>query len=186
MKKIMKGFAALATALCLTLSTSIVSLAGEWKKDNDYMEIWWYQRDDGSYPSDCWETIDGKTYHFDILGYLERDMATQDGYVVDENGVWVESIPQMTKEEVYDYNDQKGLVGYYKQVKINTFIRCYTTGFYYDQAEFEEDVHAYFPDNVSEAERIIGMIRIKYTFVSLLETYLRMYQRDDGTYAEDC
>lgn len=104
MKKAMKRFVTLIMVFCLTVSSSIISFAGEWKKDTEYGGYyWWYQRDDGSYPMDCWETIDGKSYHFDFVGYLDTDCITEDGYHVDENGVWIESIPQMTQEEMDAY-----------------------------------------------------------------------------------
>lgn len=37
-----------------------------WKKDQNG---WWYQRDDGSYPANAWEFIDGSWYYFDGRGY---------------------------------------------------------------------------------------------------------------------
>ena len=104
MKRVMKRFVTLMVVFCLTVAHCITAFAGEWKKDTEYGGyFWWYQRDDGSYPVDCWETIDGKSYHFDFVGYLDTDCITGDGYHVDENGVWIESIPQMTQEEMDAY-----------------------------------------------------------------------------------
>lgn len=31
---------------------------------------WWYQRTDGSYPIDCWESVRGQWYRFDSAGYM--------------------------------------------------------------------------------------------------------------------
>ena len=31
---------------------------------------WWYQREDGTYPKNCWEKIGGRLYSFDANGYM--------------------------------------------------------------------------------------------------------------------
>ena len=48
-------------AVLLSGMMSISSYAGEWKQDN---VGWWYQNDDGSYPTNSWQEIDGKQYYF--------------------------------------------------------------------------------------------------------------------------
>lgn len=156
MKKAIKKFVTLGLVFCLTVASCITAFAGEWKKDpEDVLDLWWYQRDDGSYPMDCWELIDGKYYHFDVDGYLETDCVTYDGYLVDENGAWVESVPQKTPEEVDEY---------YKQNTINYIIGLYEGGWYFSEAEFEEDVKSRFSDPV-EAEFVLDEIRNNHTFV---------------------
>lgn len=42
--------------------------AGQWQQGAGG---WWYQRDDGSYPANAWEMIDGDYYHFDANGYMQ-------------------------------------------------------------------------------------------------------------------
>lgn len=156
MKKTIKKLAALGLVFGLTVASCMTVFAGEWKKDTEYGGyFWWYQRDDGTYPMDCWELIDGKYYHFDFEGYLETDGITSDGYHVDENGVWIESMPQMTQEEMDEY---------YKQLMIDSIIRLYECGYYSSEAEFEEDVKLRFSDPV-EAEFVIEEIRENHTFV---------------------
>lgn len=156
MKKAIKKLVTLGLVFCLTVASCITAFAGEWKKDTEYGGyFWWYQRDDGTYPMDCWELIDGKYYHFDVDGYLETDGITSDGYHVDENGVWIESMPQMTQEEMDEY---------YKQLMIDSIIRLYECGYYSSEAEFEEDVKLRFSDPV-EAEFVIEEIRENHTFV---------------------
>lgn len=41
-----------------------------------------------------WQWIDGKCYCFGTDGVLYQDCVTYDGYTVDENGAWIESIPK--------------------------------------------------------------------------------------------
>lgn len=75
-------------AVLLSGMMSISSYAGEWKQDN---VGWWYQNDDGSYPANSWQEIDGKQYYFGNDGYMLHDTTTPDGYYVDANGVWDQS-----------------------------------------------------------------------------------------------
>lgn len=156
MKKTVKKLATMGLVFGLTVASCMTAFAGEWKKDTEYGGyFWWYQRDDGSYPVECWELIDGKYYHFDFEGYLETDCVTSDGYIVDANGVWVESVPQMTPEEVNKYNKQK---------LMDIFIGGYEGGSYISEAEFEEDLKSWFTDPV-EAEFVLDEIRNNHTFV---------------------
>ena len=65
--------------------------AGTWQKDGNG---WWYQRDDGSYPAQQWEWIDGnkdgiaECYYFYRNGYMAYNNSI-DGYTVNNNGQWV-------------------------------------------------------------------------------------------------
>lgn len=73
----------LVTTMALMVSMSITAFAGEWKQD---AIGWWYQNDDGSYPINGWQTIDGKDYYFDENGYMLTDTVTPDGFSVDSSG----------------------------------------------------------------------------------------------------
>lgn len=85
----MKRFLAL---LIFTVTFSFPALAGEWKQD---AAGYWWQNDDGSYPSGSWRWIDGnqdgtaECYYFDENGYLLTGTTAPDGYTVDANGCWV-------------------------------------------------------------------------------------------------
>ena len=74
------------------VSMSITAFAGEWKQD---AIGWWYQNDDGSYLTNCWQWIDGnedgiaENYYLDDNGYCLMNTVTPDGYTVNENGAWV-------------------------------------------------------------------------------------------------
>lgn len=76
----------LTTAVIIT-TMSMISFAGEWKQDGSN---WWYQNDDGSYPTLTWQEIDGKQYYFDGNGYMLHDTTTPDGYTVGSDGVWIQ------------------------------------------------------------------------------------------------
>ena len=47
---------------------SLVSTKAGWRNDD---AGWWYVREDGTYPVNQWEKIDGKWYHFDSRGYMQ-------------------------------------------------------------------------------------------------------------------
>jgi len=89
----MKKFTAvLMSTLVFSLMFVFVAFGGSWKKDHIG---WWYQNDDGSYPVNCWQWIDGnqdgasECYYFNASGYCLLDTKTPDGYYVDKNGAWV-------------------------------------------------------------------------------------------------
>ena len=76
---------------------------GSWQQNSTG---WWYQNADGSYPANEWKQIDGSWYYFNESGYMVASIwignyylgengamltntTTPDGYVVDENGLWI-------------------------------------------------------------------------------------------------
>lgn len=52
----------------MILICSFPAFAGTWNYDS---KGWWFQRQDGSYPSDSWQEIDEKWYFFDADGYMQ-------------------------------------------------------------------------------------------------------------------
>ncbi len=77
-----------AVTLVLAACISIDAFGGEWKKGAD--ERWWYQYDDGGYPSSKWLEVDGKHYYFGPDGYMLANTITPDGYLVGADGAWVD------------------------------------------------------------------------------------------------
>ena len=81
-----------AAAMMLAAFTSAPAFAGQWQSD---AAGWWWQNDDGSYPANCWQWLDGnqdgiaECYYFDGTGYMLADTITPDGYQVDGNGAWI-------------------------------------------------------------------------------------------------
>lgn len=87
-EKIMrKGFIKVltVTALLSMLASSTV-FAGQWKQEGS---TWKYQNDDGSYVTNNWQWIDGKSYCFDSNGNMYANTTTPDGYTVNADGQWV-------------------------------------------------------------------------------------------------
>ena len=62
--------------------------------ETGYRRYWW-QNDDGSYPTSSWHWLDGngdgisECYYFDGNGYMAANTTTPDGYTVDGSGAWV-------------------------------------------------------------------------------------------------
>lgn len=82
--------AACTAAMSLTLC--FPAFAGGWQSDANG---WWWQNNDGSYPANTWQWIDGnndgtaESYCFDSHGYCLMNTTTPDGYQVDGNGAWI-------------------------------------------------------------------------------------------------
>lgn len=140
--KTVKRILTLVMALCLMVP--ITSFAGEWKEDN---KGYWYVNDDGHYPTNAWQEIDGKHYYFGADGYLLVDTITPDGYLVGSDGSWVR----------YSLSDENA------QQRINEFVELYEGAFYMDQAEFEQNVRSFYTPE--EAQAVIDLIRSNHTFV---------------------
>lgn len=95
MKKEMtrKAITAACTAV-LTGMMTITSFAGAWRSDSNG---WWWQNDNGSWPMNTWQWLDGdnngvsECYYFDAHGYCLQDTKTPDGYYVNESGAWTEN-----------------------------------------------------------------------------------------------
>jgi len=88
MKKLWKS---LVLAGALSLSLCVPASAGSWQLDT---VGYWYQNDDGTFPADGWQWIDGnndgisESYYFNDKGYLLVNTTTPDGFTVDANGAW--------------------------------------------------------------------------------------------------
>lgn len=89
MKK--KALITASLSLCLALAASITSFAGSWQKNETG---WWWQNDDGTWPANTWQWLDGngdgvaECYYFNESGYMLASTTTPDNYVVNENGAW--------------------------------------------------------------------------------------------------
>lgn len=75
----MKKIKLLVASVLLSALISTTTFAGEWKQDDTG---WWYQNDDGSYPTDEWMQDNGKWYLFDSNGYMRT------GWVQDADSKW--------------------------------------------------------------------------------------------------
>lgn len=74
---------------------------------------WWYQNENGSYPMNQWQWIDGnrdgiaECYYFDSDGYLLVNTMTPDGYRVGQNGAWVVNHVIQTQQIAQTQREQK-------------------------------------------------------------------------------
>lgn len=84
MVKAIQKLALMVMALCLM--APITSFAGEWKEDS---KGWQYVNDDGHYPTNTWQEIEGKHYYFGADGYMLSNTTTPDGYQVGADGAWI-------------------------------------------------------------------------------------------------
>ena len=83
--KRMKKAITIVIATATMASQAMTAMAAEWKQN----EIgYWYQEDNGSYPTNSWKWINGKCYYFDSNGYMLANTTTPDGYTVDATGTW--------------------------------------------------------------------------------------------------
>ncbi len=64
----MKRIFMLVCSVMLMLCVPMTSMAAEWKQDS---VGWWYQNDDGSYPTASWQQINNIWYHFNNSGYMD-------------------------------------------------------------------------------------------------------------------
>ncbi len=78
----------------ITTMLSFTAFAGSWQSDANG---WWWQNDDGTYPANSWQWLDGngdgiaECYYFDGNGYMLKNQITPDGYWVNADGAWVEN-----------------------------------------------------------------------------------------------
>ena len=90
MKK--KALFTAAVSMIFSVFMSAAAFAGQWQSD---ASGWWWQNDDGSYPANTWQWLDGngdgvaECYYFDQYGYCLMNTTTPDGYQVDGNGAWI-------------------------------------------------------------------------------------------------
>lgn len=111
----------LITSIVLSAMMSTVALAGEWKQD---AKGWWFQNDDGSFPVNSWQDINGKQYYFNESGYILTNTTTPDGKQVGADGSLVQaplfdfdisdSHVKYTKHEIStDYEGNACVIVYY-------------------------------------------------------------------------
>ena len=89
-----------------SLAMTGTAFAGTWKGgEGENQNKWWYDNGNGSYPSNCWQWIDGngdgtaESYYFDHNGWLLTDTTTPDGYTVNASGAWVQNGVVQTKKQ---------------------------------------------------------------------------------------
>lgn len=108
MKKIMKNTAVILMAATMMVGTATNVMAGQWQKN---AKGWWWQEDNGSYPTSQWQWLDGnkdgiaECYFFDSNGYMLSGTTTPDGYTVNADGAWTEGGAVKTKNVTVAVNE---------------------------------------------------------------------------------
>ena len=134
-----KGIKIFTTALFMSMTLNQITFAGEWKSDEIGQ---WYQNDDGSYPVNTWQWIDGnrdgvsESYYFNENGYMLANTITPDNYTVNADGAWtVNGVVQtqgqsIATNPVQNYDEQYPLKGRVEKYlgNENGFLCWYWTG----------------------------------------------------------
>ena len=146
MKK--KIFGALITA-GLTLMIGSSAAAAGWQLD---ATGWWWLNDNGTWPSNSWQWLDGnfdgvaECYYFGPDGYMYTSGVTPDGYTVNADGAWVVNGVVQTKivpiQGFYSDDDTYNTDGYVYAEEYE-----YQYG-YRDEPQYEYQV----PDHTEEKQ----------------------------------
>ncbi len=95
-----KRFLVAATAVAMSIMMGVTAFAGvteggtkgSWQQD---ASGWWWQNEDGTWPTGAWQWIDGnddgvaECYFFDGNGYMMANSVSGDGFYVNADGAWV-------------------------------------------------------------------------------------------------
>jgi len=86
--------------VCLSGTFSSYVSAASWKQNTSG---WWYENDDGSYPSNQWKQVDGKWYYFNSSGYMVTGWQTIGGaqYYFHASGVMATYWQHLNNQWVY-------------------------------------------------------------------------------------
>lgn len=105
----MKKIRLIVPVLAMTLGMGISAYAGQWQSDANG---WWWQEDDGSYPTNTWKWIDGNNdgvaefYYFDGNGYMLSNGTAPNGSQVDADGKWIVSGVVQTQNVLPEHEPQ--------------------------------------------------------------------------------
>ena len=84
MRKTKKAIVLMLAAL-MTAGSGMTTFAGPWEQTGS---DWKYMQDNGTYATNGWQWIEGKSYYFDANGIMAKN-TTVDGYTVNADGQWV-------------------------------------------------------------------------------------------------
>lgn len=79
-----KKWIALALSVALTAVNGMTAFAGQWETAG---ADWKYKNDDGTYSTNTWQWIDGKSYYFGSDSIMAKN-TTIDGYTLNADGQW--------------------------------------------------------------------------------------------------
>ena len=141
-----KRYAAMLMAAAMTVGSAMTSFAG-WQSDANG---WWWQNEDGSYPSNTWQWIDGngdgisESYYFGPDGYMYANATTPDGYQVNADGAWTVNGVVQTQTDQTPNNEAMGTYsGYINSDILNQLLETKKTYYGKMQDVFQtEDIQA--------------------------------------------
>lgn len=112
MMKNIKTFTLMGLAAALAFGHPVASYAGQWNAGTgENTGRWWYDNGNGSYAANGGQWIDGNNdgiaeyYCFDENGWLLTNTVTKDGYLVNEDGVWVDTFGSIQVRADLGYGD---------------------------------------------------------------------------------
>jgi len=112
----MKKIVALVMAMAMVVGSNMTVFAAGWQQN---ATGWWWQNDDGSWPANSWQWLDGngdgvaECYYFDGNGYMLANTTTPDGYTVNADGAWtVNGVVQTKSVAVNNGNAATGGVNH--------------------------------------------------------------------------
>ena len=99
-----KRLAILGMTAAMMMASTMTAFAG-WQQNQTG---WWYTHDEGNYPVNCWQWLDGnkdgvaECYCFDGNGYMYANTVTPDNFTVDASGAWTVNGVVQTKAIQWD------------------------------------------------------------------------------------
>ncbi len=155
----MKKFLVVLMSATIVLSSTIVSLAGEWKQTG---KGWKYDNGNGNYTISNWQKIDNKWYHFNQDGDMSHDTWIDGKYYVGADGAMYADTTTPDGKKV----DSTGLIINDNAAKseYSDFIGVFNDGSYDESGNFEwfEEV------TITKIEN--GKIYGKYSPISIAYT----------------
>jgi hypothetical protein len=148
----MKKFLVVLMTATFALSSTIISLAGEWKQTG---HGWWYDNGNGSYTINNWQKVDNKWFHFNQDGYMSTGWVSISGkwYYCNANGemahdTWVDGKYYVGSDGAMYVNtttpdgkkvDQTGLIMNNNSTtsEYSEFIGTFSDGSYDETGKFE-------------------------------------------------
>jgi hypothetical protein len=148
----MKKFLVVLMTATLALSSTMVSLAGEWKQTG---QGWWYDNGNGNHTINNWQQLDNKWYYFNQDGYMRTGWISSNDkwYYCNPSGemahdVWIDGKYYVGSDGTMYVNtttpdgkkvDQNGLI-VTNNVTVygdNQFIGVFSDGSYDESGKFE-------------------------------------------------
>ena len=166
----------LISTCILIISSSFAAQAGQWRSDANG---WWFQNDNGGYPTGTWEWLDdngdgiAECYYFNDNGYMAYNKII-DGSYVNHSGQWVENGNIMRKEvssvlkENKDNNTKRDF-SFSNYLKTIPMLSCNNIGEYRDIYRPEIDFNNYNVidrENCYEVENYILYAPVEFTSIA--------------------